>query len=233
MALAASPLGFCLNTSYTPDAQAEMLVDWYDGSRADNAGCVSDDCMKDVVNAAYGFIRVEAVVLSNAAPAAPGLVPLYSWYSASRHDYALTNTSLQPPDASGGYALVRQEGWCYSAPPTPTTPYAWPATQLSLWYSAQRHEYQTCGSPHCLSDVSSGYAFVGNLCYAFNGTGPLNMPCKFGGNSIVRGDPAFFDNDCACFLTPTRPLALSFRFVFSPPPPPPHLILPALLLLCV
>lgn len=195
MVQAASPLGFCLNTTYTPDLNAEMITQWWDGSH-DNAACVSEDCLKDVVNAAYSFIQVEAVVLTTAAPAAPGLVPLYSWYSTSRHDYALTNTSSQPPDEQGGYQLVRQEGWCYSSPPTPTAGYPWPTNQLSLWYSSQRHDYQTCGSPHCLSDVSKGYTFVGNLCYAFNGTGPLNMPCKFGGNSIVRGDAAFFDNNC-------------------------------------
>jgi hypothetical protein len=36
---------------------------------------------------------------------------------------------------------------------------------------------------------------VGNLCFAFNGTGPANQPCKFGGNSIIRSDDAFLDND--------------------------------------
>ena len=193
MLQASSPLGFCLNTTYAPDANAEMLVDWY-GTRngaSDNAGCASDACTRDVVNSAYSYERVEAVVLGAQAPPAAGQVPLFSWYSKSRRDYALTNTSAEPPDAVGGYELVRQEGWCFAAPPTPTTGYAWPTTQLSLWYSPARKEYQTCGSAHCLVDTAS-YTFVGNLCYAFNGTGPANLPCKYGGNSIVRGDAAFY-----------------------------------------
>jgi len=195
MALAASPLGFCLNTSYTPDADAEMVVQWF-GAGHDNAACITDDCLRDTVNAAYNFISVEAVALSPQKPAAPGLVPLFSWYSASRGDYALTNESSSPPDSQGGYQLVRQEGWCFSSPPSSTTPFPWPSNQLSLWYSSVRKDYQTCGSPHCLKDTQDAhYTFVGNLCYAYNGTGPTNMPCKFGGNSIVRGDAAFFDND--------------------------------------
>ena len=70
MVQAASQLGFCLNLTYAPDAAAEMLVDWY-GTRngeSDNAGCASDACMRDVVNAAYSYIRVEAVVLGAQAP---------------------------------------------------------------------------------------------------------------------------------------------------------------------
>jgi len=193
MVQAASPLGFCLNLSYAPHASAQMLVDWY--SSHDNAACASDACLRDVVNAAYQFIRVEAVVLGAEEPAAAGLVPLFSWYSKARADYALTNTSASPPDAEGGYELVRQEGWCFAAPPTPTTGFAWPATQLTLWYSAQRKDYQTCGSAHCLADTATGYALVGELCFAFNGTGAANQPCKFGGNSIVRSDDAFLDND--------------------------------------
>ena len=194
MVQAASPLGFCLNLSYAPHASAQMLVDWFGGGH-DNAGCASDACLRDVVNAAYQYIRVEAVVLGAEEPAAPGLVPLFSWHSKARSDYALTNTSAAPPDAEGGYELVRQEGWCFSAPPAPTTGFAWPTTQLTLWYSAQRQDYQTCGSTHCLADTATGYKLVGSLCYAFNGTGAENMPCKFGGNSIVRSDPAFFDNN--------------------------------------
>jgi hypothetical protein len=197
MVQAASPLGFCLNLSYTPHPQAEMLVDWYGtrGGISDNAGCASDACMRDVVNAAYSFIRVEAVVLGAQAPAAPGQVPLFSWYSAARHDYALTNTSAAPPDAEGGYVLVRQEGWCFSAPPASATAFAWNSTQLTLWYSAQRQDYQTCGSASCLADTQEQYTLVGSLCHAFDGSaGPASLPCKFGGNSIVRSDEAFFDN---------------------------------------
>jgi putative isomerase len=195
--LAASPAGLCLNLSYTPHPSAAVLVDWYrttGGSSSDNAGCVSDACLRDVVNAQYGYIRVEAVVLGVEAGAGAGLVPLGLWHSAARKDYALTNSTTAPPDAEGGYELVRQEGWCYSSPPTPTTQFPWPATELTLWYSAKRGDYQTCGSASCLVDTAQGYSRMGSLCYAFNGTGPEHMPCKYGGNSIVRSDEAFFDN---------------------------------------
>ena len=200
MVQAASPLGFCLNTSYTPDEDAEMMVQWYDGH--DNAACVTDDCLRDVVNAAYNFIRVEAVALSPAKPAAPGLVPLFSWYSASRKDYALTNTSTTPPDAAGGYALVRQEGWCYDSPPSPTTAFPWPATQLSLWYSASRKDFQTCGTQHCLDDTAKDYAFMGNLCFAFNGTG-VRFSCRI----VARARACVCVCVCVCvFLTPPAQL---------------------------
>jgi hypothetical protein len=124
-------------------------------------------------------------------------VPLYTWYSASRDDYALTASSTTPPDAQGGYVLVRQEGWAWSAPPPPPAAgMPWPTTQLSLWYSDQRKDYQACGSPGCLYDTAqTKYTFVSNLGYAYNGTGALNMPCKFSMPSIARADPAFFDND--------------------------------------
>jgi putative isomerase len=191
MTAAASPTGFCFNSSYTPDENAEMLVQWWDGKH-DNAACVTDACTIDQVNNHYGFVRIEAVVLTPSAPNVPGLVPLYTWYSASRDDHAMT-TTLAPPDSEGGYVLQRQEGFCFESPPT--SPLHWPSTELSSWFSASRKDYQVCGSPNCLKDVQqSGYQFVSNLCFAYNGTGPENMPCKFGGCSISRNDPAFFDN---------------------------------------
>lgn len=126
---------------------------------------------------------------------APGRIGLYSWFSLSRGDNALTNSSTVPPDAEGGYVPVRQEGWAWDAPPPPPAAgMPWPATQLSLWYSSSRQDYQACGSPHCLSNVQTGYAFVANIGWAYNGTGALHMPCKYGTPSIARSDPAFFDN---------------------------------------
>jgi hypothetical protein len=62
MATAASPAGFCLNVSYTPDPSAAMLLQWWDGSH-DNAACASDECNVNVTNLKYHYIRVEAVVL--------------------------------------------------------------------------------------------------------------------------------------------------------------------------
>ena len=141
-------------------------------------------------------MRVEAVVLRPEAGPAPGRVGLYSWFSADRGDTALTTSSTIPPDTQGNYVLVRQEGWAWeSPPPPPAAGMPWPVTQLTLWYSAQRKDYQTCGSPNCLSDTAqTKYTFVSNLGWAYNGTGALNMPCKYGTTSIARSDPAFFDN---------------------------------------
>lgn len=194
MRFAASPEGFCLNTSYNVAPNGAMLSQWWDGKH-DNAGCISGDCLKDIVNDRYKWVRIEAVTLLPSEPAAPGLVPLALWYSASRDDYALTNSTTAPPDAQGGYVLVRQEGWCWSSPPASALTPGWPTNNLTLWWSSERKDYQTCGSAGCLFDTASNkYAYMGQLCYAYNGTGPLNWPCQFGGNSIARSDAAFLDN---------------------------------------
>jgi hypothetical protein len=195
MATASSPLGFCMNTSYTPDPSAAMLVQWWDGKH-DNAACLTDDCTLDIVNAAYSFVEIEAVALlpEGASAGTPGAVPLHLWHSAARGDYALTNSSA-PPDQQGGYVYVRQEGWCWTEPPTASSGLPWATTPLTLWFSAARQDYQTCGSPHCLQNTAQGYVPLGTLCYAFSGTGSENLPCKFGGNSISRGDAAFLDNN--------------------------------------
>jgi hypothetical protein len=191
-ALAASPTGFCMDTSYTPDAAAAMLVQWWDGAH-DNAPCATDDCTLDTVDRSYKFIRAEAVVLLPAAGAAPGRVPLNLWFSAARGDYAMTNSSA-PPEPTG-YEFVRQEGWCWAAPPSSAAAgRVWNTTRLTSWFSAERGDYQLCGTAACESDAAA-YKFVGALCYAFAGAAPADLPCKFGGNSIVRGDAAFFDNN--------------------------------------
>jgi len=223
----ASPLGFCFNASHTPAADAAMIVNWWDGQH-DNAECLTDECTRAQVDARYSFIQVAAVARLPSAGPAPGLVPLATWFSASRGDTALTNSTTQPPDADGGYAFVRLEGWCFAAPPAG----AWPAANLTLWYSDARKDYKVCGENStttrndCFGDV--GYEYRGTLCWGWNGNGPQNLPCKFGGNSIARADAAFLDNDVSrlsrrerargrlCCATPTRRLPRSL-----PPARPP------------
>lgn len=192
-----SPLGFCFNRSYTPDPNAAMLVQWYN-NKNDNCAVMTDKGNADIVIAQYNFIRIEAngiLPAGNTPPPGNNLVALYSYYSAVNNDHALTTNST-PPDST--YVFLRQEGWCYSSPPAPSsTNGGWPTTLLSLFYNDQRKDYQTCGSPGCRTDTGpgSGYVLVGDLCYAYNGTGPENLPCKFGGSSIARGDPNFYDNN--------------------------------------
>lgn len=184
-----SPLGFCLNTSFWPNANASMLVQWYDGQ--DNAGCETDACTIDRLDSQYNFIRVEATALLPSAGPAPGLIPLNLWYSPVYGDNALTTNTTSQGGPDSTYIFVRQEGWCAQSIPENT----WPITTLSLHYSESRKDYQTCGSPACLKDTSTGYVKVADLCYAYNATGPSNLPCKIGVPSIAREDPAFYDNN--------------------------------------
>jgi hypothetical protein len=67
---------------------------------------------------------------------------------------------------------------------------------LTLWWSPSRKDFKTCGSDECAADTGPDYVARGTQCFALNGVGPANLPCKFGGNSIARGDAAFYDNDC-------------------------------------
>ena len=219
----ASPLGFCFNASHTPMADAAMIVNWWDGAH-DNAECLTDECTRVQVDTRYSFIQVAAVARLPSAGPAPGLVPLATWFSASRGDTALTNSTTQPPDADGGYEFVRLEGWCYAAPPPAG---AWPAANLSLWYSAARKDYKVCGENsttprnNCFGDA--GYEYRGTLCWGWNGNGAQNLPCKFGGNSIARADAAFLDNDvrfCCAMLAHHPPISL-------PPSLPPPSLRPA------
>jgi hypothetical protein len=191
-AWAASPGGLCLNQSHAPAPGAVMLSQWW-GHGHDNCGCASPECMRDVVNAPpYYFIRSEAVVLPASAGAAPGRLPLALWFSATRADYALTNSTSAPPDAEGNYSLVRVEGYCFDAPPADAS---WGATQLTSWWSAERGDFQACGTPGCLFDAASArYAAAGPICWAWNGTDYPHWPCTFGGPSIARADAAFLDN---------------------------------------
>ena len=48
-------------------------------------------------------VQSEAVVLTSLpSPPSGNEVPLYTWFSPARQDYALTNSSTTPPDAQGG-----------------------------------------------------------------------------------------------------------------------------------
>ena len=195
---AASPRGLCMNTSHTPIAAGvEYVSSWYDGKH-DSAQCVSAACTRAVVDAAvvpehtYAYVRVEGTVLPLTGGPGVGLVQLSTWYSASRNDYALTNSSTLPPDAAGGYQFVRAEGWCWAAPPTGEGG-SWPTTPLSLWYSASRSDYKTCGTSACEAG-GGGYLSRGVLCFSFDASTATSMPCLYGGNSIAREDAAFDDN---------------------------------------
>ena len=199
-AWAASPGGLCLNESYAPAPGAVILSQWF-GHGHDNCACAALECMRDVVDSPpYTFVRSEAVVLPAGAGAAPGRLPLALWYSPSRADYALTNSTTAPPDAQGNYAFVRVEGYCFDSPQAAGTAEAsdggaWGATQLTSWWSAERGDYQACGSAGCLADAASAhYAAAGPICWAWAGADHLHWPCTFGGASIARADPAFVDN---------------------------------------
>jgi len=176
-AFATSPLGLCINATHQGPANSAMLIQYFD--RHDNAECATDDCIRDQVLSSYNFVRVEALVSNTSVGAGPAL---YSWYNAQWGDNALT-TDTTPPAA--GYTLLRTEGYCKAS--------CQPGdANLTLWYSAQRHDYKVCATPECLADT--GYVLVKPLCCGWNGTGVLNLPCKYGAPSIARGDPAFFDN---------------------------------------
>jgi putative isomerase len=191
MAPFTSPLGFCFNRSHTPDPNAEMLVQWWNGKN-DNWACSGEECTREAVDAGkYNFVRVEAVTLAAAAPVPAAGVALNHYYSAANDDHALVAGAAP----AAGYAFVRQEAWCWSAPPAPASVNGWPAANITLWYSASRKDFKTCGSDACAADSGPDYVARGAQCVALSGAGPQNLPCKFGGNSVARGDPAFYDND--------------------------------------
>jgi len=184
-----APDGFCFNTSYTPDVNASMLVQWYNGK--DNALGLSQYSLQEFVDDAYNFVRIEAVSLLSSAPMPANGVSLNLYYSETNLDNALV-AGNNPPDAS--YAFVRQEGWCYSSIPSPS-PGGWLVTNITLWWSPSRKDFKTCGGSECEQDTGPDYVNRGFQCFALSGEGPLNLPCKFGGSSISRGDPAFYDNN--------------------------------------
>ena len=134
---------------------------------------------------------MQGVALLASAPPPAGAVALNTYYRAANDDHALVAGAA--PDA--GYVLVRQEGWCWAAPPAPADVNGWPAVNVTLWWSPSRKDFKTCGSDHCATDTGPDYVARGVQCFALDGVGPQNLPCKFGGNSIARGDAAFYDNN--------------------------------------
>jgi hypothetical protein len=180
----ASPNYFCYNVTHTPEPDAEMLVQLSvrDGGR--RATCITAECTRDAIFDDFSFLRVEAVALRVEGGPAPGLVPLNLFVNAATGATALVDGD-SPPDAA--YTLVRQEGWCWGAAPASN----WPTTQLSLWRATVNGEYMTCGTAACENDAA--YTRVRSMCYAYNGTGPENMPCRVGGASVARADPSFLD----------------------------------------
>jgi hypothetical protein len=183
----ASPAGFCYNRSHTPEPGADMLVQLFArGGRT--AACVSANCTRAAIFDDFSFLRVEAVVLLVDGGPAPGRVPLNLFVNNATGSTALVDGAT-PPDAS--FSFLQQEGWCWAAPPSSGS---WPAVQLSLWYSASLGEYKTCGTAACANETAS-FALVRDMCWAYNGTGPMNMPCKVGGPSVARADPSFLDQN--------------------------------------
>jgi hypothetical protein len=189
VAAMASPEGLCYNASHTPAPDAEMLVQWSTRSGT-AAACVTPSCTHGVIDAGYGFDRVEAVVLLPAGGPAPGLLALNLFADAETGNTALVSGSAPP---APGFTLVQQEGWCWEAPPALST--GWPVTNLTLWHSPSRRAFKTCGTVACENTTATDYAFVKDLCFALNGTGPANQPCKVGGPSIARSDAAFLDQN--------------------------------------
>jgi len=185
----ASPRGFCYNASHTPAPHADMLVQWKTRSGRPSA-CLSSECTRDVINSNHHFASVEALALLREGGPGPGLLPLNLFVE----DVNPGNTALlegaTPP--APGFSLLRQEGWCWDS--QSALPPSWPATTLSFWYSPSSSAYKTCGTPVCEADTAPDWQLVrGQMCFALNGTGVLNLPCKVGGASIAREDEAFMD----------------------------------------
>jgi len=189
MPLLASPLGFCVNTSYhgSGDANSTFLLQFARGTTA-HASCASDACVADALDARYTWLRVEALA-QVAAAAAPGTTPLLLWRNGS----AFATTASPAPPAPG-FALVRVEGHCFVKPAAGLVP-------LSLWGlpagGGAPTDFVTCGAPACAADAArAGYALLNaSICYGLNATTVEQLPCRFGCNSVARADPAFFDNN--------------------------------------
>lgn len=74
-----------------------------------------------------------------------GLIPLYHWYSAARHDHALsiTWTPGSSAAASAGYTLVGEEGRIFS----PGDPQPAGTVPLHIWFSPSRGDYFSSTEP--------------------------------------------------------------------------------------
>ena len=187
VAAIASPRGLCANASHTPAAQAQVLVQWRARSGHLSA-CLSQECTVAAVTAGLHVDSVQAVALLPAGGPGAGLLPLYLYAQQGQPGNTALVEGAAPP--APDFELVRAEGWCWEAPP----PGPWPATPLSLWHSASAQAFKTCGSAACEGDSSPDWVAVRSpMCYAYNGTGADNTPCKVAGPSIARADGAFLD----------------------------------------
>ena len=185
----ASPRGFCYNLSHTPAPGSDMIVSWSSRRGSRPAACLTAACTRAAIEADSSFVRIEAVALLPEGGPAPGLLAL-SLYE----DAATGNTALVAGEAPGGnFSLVRQEGWCWPAPPA--LPSAWPTTPLTLWHSQSLGAFKTCGTAACEAATQPDFSLVRTMCFALNGTGADNMPCRVGGASLARADAHFDDQD--------------------------------------
>jgi hypothetical protein len=153
--------------------------------------CATDACIGDCIDSRYKFVRQEGLVQEISAAEATAsnqpMLPLNQWRHNATQRHALT-TNTTPPEP--GYALVRQEGWCFASRAPGMVP-------LTLWRSAALNDFITCaGNPACLENAAKGgYTLVSTLCFGFNATTVDQMPCKTGMPSCARSDPSYFDNN--------------------------------------
>jgi len=202
-------------------SSAAQLSQFWSGSMSDNDVAAHPASVGTTIYEGHRFVRTEAVALAgppadagSLAPYAsacndsgtvasglealqtvlarhglPPPVPLWRYYSHSRKD---TLTSVAVPsmdDAGGDYERQGLEAYCLSAPIDGAA-----GTELTLWYSYWRQDYQTCGTAACRHDARMArYRQVGSapICYAWSpGTSPAIAPLP----SVARDDPAFQDN---------------------------------------
>ena len=185
--LLTSPQGFCVNGSAfgAGDGDSGVLATLFSAQRGDSVLCLSQACIGDAVRAQYKYVRQEGLAQLR-APAA-GALPLLQWAHAATGRHALTANATPP---APGYALVRQEGWCFADAAPGRVP-------ITLWFSPGRGAFQTCaGNPACAADAGGGgFHLVGTQCWAFNATTVAQLPCAFSVPACARADAAFFDNN--------------------------------------
>ena len=206
--LLASPLGFCVNASHMPGlpgAPTGLLTRWLSRGGGRSSCCVSEACSSAaLLSGKNAFEGVEAsvpTVVGNASGAPPpfdGAVALNAYTSAALGN--VTALATAPPDAS--FALVRQEGWCLSAPPPANSSLfrPWLLTNLTLWaLSSPPRDLRTCGTAACEAGAAAaGYVRAGSgepMCLAFDASTPATLPCLVPVPSVARADASFADQN--------------------------------------
>jgi hypothetical protein len=162
-------------------------------------GVLSTICAQVLLYARGDYVAAEASVprfLGAAAPPpAEGALAL-NLYGSSGGASALATA---PPD--GRFARVRQEGWCFAAPPPTSAGFRpWPLTNLSLWALPPMPgaDFRTCGTAACeAAAAAKGYVRAGGgaMCLAFDASTVATLPCSVPLPSIARADAAFFDQN--------------------------------------